>query len=81
MLPTKPILLLAAAILLNGCDSKDWEAAGYGDGYAATVNTTCGFRATLVHGKYDNPQYAKGYARGANAAAMDVQRRGCNSLK
>lgn len=78
---TKPILLLTMMVVLAGCDNKDWEQAGYGDGYAATVNTTCGFRATLVHGKYDNPKYAKGYARGANAGAADVQRRGCDALK
>lgn len=78
---TKPLLLLATALLLSACDNKDWESAGYGDGYAATVNTTCGFRASLVHGKYDNAKYAKGYARGANAAAMDVQSRGCDAFK
>lgn len=31
------ILLLT---LLAGCESKDWEAAGYQDGRAATINTT-----------------------------------------
>jgi hypothetical protein len=74
-------LLTALLITLMGCDTKNWEDAGYGDGYAATVNTVCGFRSTLVHGKYDNADYAKGYARGANAGAADVKRRGCNALK
>jgi hypothetical protein len=73
--------LTALLITLIGCDTKNWEDAGYGDGYAATVNTVCGFRSTLVHGKYDNADYAKGYARGANAGSADVQRRGCNAFK
>lgn len=81
MFCAKHALLLTLGLLLAGCDNKDWEQAGYSDGYAATVNTTCGFRATLVHGKYDNAQYAKGYARGANAGSADVQRRGCDALK
>lgn len=74
-------LFLIQTLLITGCDKKDWEQAGYVDGYAATVNTTCGFRSTFVHGKYENPKYAKGYARGANAAAVDVQRRGCSAFK
>jgi hypothetical protein len=78
---TRISTLLLLTTLLLSCDSKDWESAGYQDGYAATVNTVCGFRATLVHGKYDNPKYAKGYAQGANAATVDVQRKGCESFR
>ena len=81
MSTAKPILLMVLGLMLAGCDNKDWEQTGYGDGYAATVNTTCGFRSTLVYGRYDNPKYAKGYARGANAATVDVQRRGCGAFK
>ena len=62
----------AIALIVGGCDSKDWEAAGYQDGYAATINTACNFRSTLVHGKFDNAQYAKGYSRGAQAGAAAV---------
>lgn len=68
-------------LTLTACDSKNWESAGYQDGYAATVNTVCGFRSTLVHGKYDNPKYAKGYAQGSNAATVDVRNRGCDSFR
>jgi hypothetical protein len=70
-----------ALLTLTACDSKDWESAGYQDGYAATVNTVCGIRATLVHGKYDNPKYAKGYSKGSNAATLDVRNRGCDSFR
>lgn len=63
------------------CDSKDWEAAGYQDGYAATINTACGFRATMVHGKFDDADYAKGYSRGAQAGALAMAQQGCDKLK
>lgn len=70
------LLPLAAA-----CDSKDWEAAGHQDGYAATVNTACRFRATMVHGKFDDAAYAKGYSQGAQAGALAVAQQGCERLK
>lgn len=69
------------SLLLWGCDSKDWEAAGYQDGYAATVNTACKFRTTLVHGKFDDAKYAKGYSLGAQAGAAAVAQQGCDKLK
>ena len=68
-------------VLIGGCESKDWEAAGYQDGYAATINTTCNFRASMIHGKFDNAEYAKGYSRGAQAGSITVARQGCESLK
>lgn len=76
-----PAALTLAGVLLLGCDSKDWEAAGYQDGYAATINTTCQFRASLIHGKWDNEKYARGYARGSGAGAAAVARDGCEKLK
>lgn len=63
------------------CESKDWESAGYQDGFAATVNTACKFRTTLVHGDFDNPEYAKGYSRGAQAGSAAVANKGCDALK
>lgn len=72
---------LCMSLLLWGCDSKDWEAAGYQDGYAATVNTACKFRTTLVHGKFDDAKYAKGYSLGAQAGAAAVAQQGCDKLK
>lgn len=68
-------------LMLTACDSKDWEAAGYQDGYAATINTVCKFRTTLVHGNYDNAAYAKGYSKGANAGALAVAQQGCDKLR
>lgn len=73
--------VLCSGALLLGCDSKDWEAAGYQDGYAATINTTCQFRGSLIHGKWDNERYARGYARGSGAGAAAVARDGCEKLK
>ena len=67
--------------LLVACDSKDWEAAGYQDGYAATINTTCKFRASLIHGDFDNSKYAAGYSKGAQAGAAAVAQQGCDKLK
>ena len=64
-------------LLLAGCDDTNWESAGYQDGYAATYNTACKIRATLIHGKWDNAKYSAGYGRGANAAALEVARNGC----
>lgn len=79
----KPLLYLGACLIfvLTACDSKDWEAAGYGDGYAATINTTCNFRASLIYGKFDNKEYAKGYARGAQAGSLAVAQQGCKRFE
>lgn len=75
------LFLFALLPLAAACDSKDWEAAGYQDGYAATINTACGFRATMVHGKFDDADYAKGYSRGAQAGALAMAQQGCDKLK
>ncbi|VTY35595.1 Uncharacterised protein [Xylophilus ampelinus] len=75
------LILLTTLLALCACDSKDWESAGHQDGYAATVNTTCKFRATMVHGKFENAEYAKGYSRGAQEGAAAVARQGCERLK
>jgi hypothetical protein len=74
-------LLLVGLLFLAACDSKDWESAGYQDGYAATINTACGFRATMVHGMFDDADYAKGYSRGAQAGALAMAQQGCDKLK
>jgi hypothetical protein len=75
-------LLLAGLLpLAAACDSKDWEAAGYQDGYAATINTACGFRASMIHGKFDDADYAKGYSRGSQAGASAMAQQGCEKLK
>ena len=75
------MVAISALLQLAACDAKDKEAAGYQDGYAATVNTTCNFRATLVGGDWDNAAYAKGYSKGSNAGALAVAQRGCDSLR
>ena len=67
----------AILLLLAACDGTDWESAGYQDGYAATYNTTCKIRGTIVHGQWDNAKYAAGYSRGANAASSEIGRNGC----
>lgn len=76
---TLSIFALAGAVA--GCDSKDWDAAGYKDGYATTVSASCDLKAPLVDGKYDKFKYARGYARGAKAAAVDIQSKGCEAFK
>lgn len=75
---TLGICLLA---LLAACDSKDWQAAGYKDGYAATINTACKFRESLIHGKFDDAAYARGYSKGANAGALAIAQQGCEKLR
>ena len=66
----------------TGCsESQDWESAGYQDGYAATLNTVCGFRSSLIYGKYEDCDYTRGYSQGANAASLDVSTKGCKRLK
>ena len=75
------VIGLLAVLALVGCESKDWESAGQRDGYAATVNTTCKFRETMVHGKFDNADYAKGYSHGAQDGAAAVASQGCDRLK
>lgn len=75
------LVVMVFSALVAGCDSKNWEAAGYQDGYAATINTACDFRTTLIGGQFDNGKYAKGYARGAQAGALAIARQGCDRLK
>lgn len=77
----KILIVSLFLIIAYGCDSKDWESAGYQDGYAATINTTCKFRSSLVHGKWDNAAYAKGYSQGANAGSLAVAKQGCDKLR
>lgn len=75
------MLAVFAVPLLLACDSRDWEAAGYQDGYASTINTTCKFRDTMIHGNFDDAAYARGYSRGAQAGALAVAQQGCERLK
>jgi hypothetical protein len=75
------IFLAFLLALLAGCESKDWEAAGFQDGRAATINTTCKFRTTFISGEWGNAKYAKGYSRGANAGAAAVAAQGCDALR
>ncbi len=72
---------LTISVLVSACDSTDWKDVGYSDGYAATINTACNFRATMIDGKFDNADYAKGYSLGANAGAAAVAEQGCEKLK
>jgi hypothetical protein len=73
--------VLIAAVPLGACDSTDWRDTGYRDGYAATINTACNFRSTMIEGKFDNAEYARGYSLGANAGATAVAEQGCDKLK
>ena len=75
------LLMPILCLHLTGCDRKDWEAAGYQDGYAATINKACAFRATMIHGKWEDSDYSRGYARGSSDGATSVAREGCDKLK
>ena len=77
----KATLIGTLCVSTAACDSKDWAAAGYQDGYAATINTTCKFRSTLIHGEFDKAKYAEGYSKGAPAGALAVAQQGCAKLK
>ena len=81
MISPKFVLPVVVFALIGGCESKDWEAAGFQDGRAATINTTCKFRATLIGGQFDNAKYARGYSRGASAGAAAVAAQGCDALR
>jgi hypothetical protein len=75
--------LYSSALLLffAGCESKDWEAAGFQDGRAATINTTCKIRGMLIGGDWDNAAYARGYSQGANAGAALIAEKGCDGFR
>jgi hypothetical protein len=75
------LLVSSIASVLSACDNKGAESNGYQDGYAATVNTTCNFRATMIDGNFDNGAYSKGYSKGAQAGALAVAQQGCDRLK
>ncbi len=74
------LLILILAGVVAGCDSKDWDTSGYADGYSTAVSASCRLEAPLVDGRYDKFQYARGYARGAKAAAADIESKGCPNL-
>ena len=72
-------IISVSIFLLCACEEgKDWEKVGYQDGYAATFNTGCSIRASIIHGKWDIHEYSKGYSKGAIAAAADIGRGMCN---
>jgi hypothetical protein len=75
------LVLSSLLLLLAGCESKDWEAAGFQDGRAATINTTCKIRGTLIGGDWDNAAYARGYSQGANAGAALIAEQGCDAFR
>jgi len=81
MISLRSVSAILALTLIGACDSKDWESAGFQDGRAATINTTCKFRITLINGEWENAKYAKGYSRGANAGAAAVAAQGCDALR
>ena len=78
----KTVFIVFLLLTQAGCsESQDWESSGYQDGYAATLNTVCRFRSTLIYGKYEDSDYTRGYSYGANAASLDVSTKGCERLK
>jgi hypothetical protein len=81
MISPRSVSAILALILIVACDSKDWESVGFQDGRAATINTTCKFRTTLINGEWENAKYSKGYSRGANAGAAAVAAQGCDALR
>jgi hypothetical protein len=75
------ILIMPLLLATISCDSKDSESAGYQDGYAATINTSCNIRGTLIAGNFNQPAYARGYSKGSNAASLEIGRRGCAAIR
>ena len=68
-------------LVLAGCTEEEGTTydAGYSDGYATGYNTFCKIRATMIWGKFDYPEYARGYAEGEVAGIADAQSLGCKS--
>jgi hypothetical protein len=77
----RAIYIVPLIFSMVACDSKDWEAAGHQDGYASTINTACRIRGTAINGVFDNVTYARGYSRGANAAALEIGSLGCDAIR
>jgi hypothetical protein len=75
------IISIFCFFIFQSCESTDWEDAGLGDGYAQTINTACGIRASIIHGKFDDKKYSKGYSRGAQLASYDISKFGCERWK
>lgn len=76
-------LRVAATVLtlLAGCSEEEGTSydAGYDDGYATGYNTFCRIRMTVIWGKFDYPEYAKGYADGEVAGIADAKRLDCKA--
>ena len=71
----RPIWIAAiCAVILSGCGDDIGYDERYSDGYAVGYNTACQIRATLVHGEFDNKDYAKGYGAGQTDGIMACNR-------
>jgi hypothetical protein len=71
------LVLAIAVVALVACEAEPGYDAGYSDGYAATYNTACNIRGTMIHGNWNSAQYSNGYADGANEAAIEVANGAC----
>jgi hypothetical protein len=61
----KALLVIAFSLLfLVSCDSEDQYDVGYSDGHATGYNTTCNKGYTSIWGRFDDEDYARGYADG-----------------
>lgn len=67
---TVAVMVLALA----ACGDNLGRDEGYEDGYAVGYNTACEIRTTMIHGAFDNTEYAKGYAAGVTDGV-----KACNS--
>lgn len=70
---------LLVFLFVSGCSEEEGTTydAGYDDGYAASYNTFCKIRMTVIWGNFDYPEYARGYAEGEVAGVSDAKRLAC----
>ena len=73
--------LLLVLLIVAGCREEEGTNydAGHSDGYAVGYNTFCKIRATVIWGKFDYPEYARGYADGEVEGIADAKTLNCKS--
>ena len=73
--------LLLVLLFAAGCWEEEGTTydAGHSDGYAVGYNTFCNIRATAIWGKFDYPDYARGYSDGEAEGIADAKTLSCKS--
>ena len=66
------VFVFLSVIVLTSCgpSAEESYSSGRSDGQAVGYNTACKIRATMIAGRWDDKEYARGYADGVTAGII-----------